>query len=50
VPPSASAETGAAGEAMPKGQQGTGANNKPKLSNKEKAEKKKAKKEQKANK
>lgn len=32
---------------MPKGQQGTGSKNKPKLSTKEKAEKKKAKKEQK---
>lgn len=32
---------------MPKGQQGTGASNKPKLSTKEKAEKKKAKKEKK---
>lgn len=33
---------------MPKGQQGTGANNKPKLSTKEKSEKKKAKAEAKA--
>lgn len=32
---------------MPKGQQGTGASNKPKLSVKEKAEKKKAKKDKK---
>lgn len=32
---------------MPKGQQGTGASNKPKLSTKEKAEKKKAKKDKK---
>jgi hypothetical protein len=30
---------------MPKGQQGTGASNKPKLTTKEKAEKKRAKKE-----
>ncbi len=35
---------------MPKGQQGTGASNKPKLSTKEKAEKKKAKQEKAATK